>query len=73
MKSGDIVLIPLPQSDGAIKRRPALLIKQMPPFNDWLLYGISTQLQQKVVKYLNAMTIISHKQWLVMNNFNSIF
>lgn len=48
MKSGDIVLIPLPQSDGAIKRRPALLLKQMPPFNDWLLCGISSQLQQKV-------------------------
>jgi mRNA interferase MazF len=44
MKNGNIVLIPLPQSDGAIKRRPALLLKQMPPFNDWLLCGISTQL-----------------------------
>ena len=48
MKSGDIVLIPLPQSDGVIKRRRALLLKQMPPFDDWLLCGISTQLQQKV-------------------------
>ena len=48
MKNGNIVLIPLPQSDGAIKQRPALLLKQMPPFNDWLLCGISTQLQQKV-------------------------
>ncbi|AEE53925.1 type II toxin-antitoxin system PemK/MazF family toxin [Haliscomenobacter hydrossis] len=48
MKSGNIVLIPLPQSDSTIKRRPALLLKQMPPFNDWLLCGISTQIQQKV-------------------------
>lgn len=48
MKSGHIVLVPLLQSDRTFKRRPALLLKQMPPFNDWLLCGISTQLQQKV-------------------------
>lgn len=48
MDSGDLVLVDLIQSDGKRKRRPALLLKQMPPFNDWLLCGVSTQLHQKV-------------------------
>lgn len=44
MKSGDIVLIALPQSDGQIKKRPSLLLKQMPGHGDWLVCGISSQL-----------------------------
>jgi mRNA interferase MazF len=51
MKPGDIVLIPLPQSDGQLKKRPALLIKQMPKFGDWLICGISTQLHQFVPNF----------------------
>lgn len=42
------MLVDFVQSDGKIKRRPALLLRQMPPFNDWLLCRISTQLHQKV-------------------------
>lgn len=41
-------MVDLPQSDGAVKKRPALLLRQMPRFNDWLLVGISTQLHQEV-------------------------
>lgn len=48
MKGGEIVLVTLPQSDGAVKRRPALLLRQMPGFKDWLLVGISTQLHQEI-------------------------
>lgn len=48
MDSGDLVLVDLIQSDGKRKRWPALLLKQMPPFNDWLLCGVSTQLHQEV-------------------------
>ena len=48
MKSGDIVLIPLPQSDGKIKKRPSLLLKQMPGHGDWLVCGISTQLRHYI-------------------------
>jgi mRNA interferase MazF len=46
---GDIALASLPQSDGFIKPRPAVLLRQMPPFGDWLVCGISTQLHQRVV------------------------
>ena len=46
MKEGDIVLTPLPQADGQIKNHPALFLRAMPPFNDALVRGISTQLQR---------------------------
>ena len=48
MKEGDIVLTPVPQANGQIKNRPALFLREMPPFNDALVCGISTQLQQQV-------------------------
>ncbi len=47
MKAGDIALCSIQQANGQIKNRPVLLLKQMPPFNDWLVCGISTQLQQE--------------------------
>lgn len=43
-----IVTALLPQADGSLKRRPALILRLMPPFGDFLLCGISTQLHQKV-------------------------
>jgi mRNA interferase MazF len=48
MKPGDIVLISLPQSDKKLKKRPALLLKKMPGFGDWLVCGVSTQLHQHI-------------------------
>ena len=45
---GDIALASLPQADGLIKPRPTVLLRQMPPFDDWFVCGISTQLQQRV-------------------------
>lgn len=51
MKPGDVVLTPLPQADGVIKNRPAVALRQMPPFGDWLVCGISTQLQQQVANF----------------------
>ena len=38
----------MPQANGQIKNRPALFLREMPPFNDALVCGISTQLQQQV-------------------------
>lgn len=35
-----------PSSDGSIKPRPALCLRRVPPFQDLLVCGISTQLQQ---------------------------
>ena len=48
MNEGDIALTPLPQANGLTKPRPAVLLRQMPPFGDWLVCGVSTQLRQRV-------------------------
>ena len=44
MNEGDVVLTPLPQADGQVKNRPAVVLRQMPPFGDMLVCGVSTQL-----------------------------
>lgn len=51
MKEDDVVLTPVPQANGQIKNRPALFLREMPPFQDALVCGISTQLQQEVVGF----------------------
>ncbi len=48
MMEGDVVLTPVPQADGTIKNRPAVFLREMPPFKDLLVCGISTQLRQAV-------------------------
>ena len=48
MKEGDVVLTAIPQADGALKNRPALLLRQLPPFGDFLVCGISAQVHQAV-------------------------
>src|SRR3954452_10241366 len=51
MNEGDVVLTPLPQADGKFKNRPAVLLCAMPPFGDWLLCGVSTQLHLQVTSF----------------------
>ena len=48
MTEGDIVLAALQQADGTYKKRPVLILRIMPRFNDFLVCGISTQLHQFV-------------------------
>lgn len=48
MKAGDIALAELQQSDAQRKLRPVLLLKQFPPFDDWLVCGISSQIKHQV-------------------------
>ena len=48
MKQGDVVLTPVPQFDGITKNRPAIFLREMPPYQDLLVCGVSTQLHQKV-------------------------
>lgn len=47
MTEGDVALTALPQADGRTKPRPAILLRQMPPFGDWHVCGVSTQLHQE--------------------------
>lgn len=51
MKESDVALAPLPQVDGRVKNRPVLLLRVMPPFGDWLVCGITTQLAQEVTGF----------------------
>ncbi len=37
MKAGDICRVGFPQPDGNIKGRPVVLIKEVPPFKDWMV------------------------------------
>ena len=48
MKEGNIVLTPIPQSNQEIKNRPALILRIMPRYQDFLVCGISSQLKQYV-------------------------
>jgi mRNA interferase MazF len=51
VKEGDIALTPLQQADGQIKNRPVAVLKEMPPFRDLLVCGISTQLRQEIAGF----------------------
>jgi mRNA interferase MazF len=51
IKEGDIALVELPQSAGAFKLRPAVILKQLPKFHDFLVCGISSQQHQYVENF----------------------
>ena len=48
MKAGSVILASFQQADGRRKMRPALVLCEMPKYNDSLLCGISSQLHQYV-------------------------
>jgi mRNA interferase MazF len=48
MNEGDVVLTPLPQADGRVKNRPAVALRELPPYGDLLVCGVSTQVYQLV-------------------------
>jgi mRNA interferase MazF len=56
MKEGSIVLTPIPQADGQVKNRPALFLRELPPFKDALVCGISTQLHHEVSGFDEVIT-----------------
>ncbi len=48
MREGDVVLAEFPQADGEAKHRPAVVLRVVPPFGDFLVCGVSTQLRHRV-------------------------
>jgi len=48
VKEADVVLTPLPQAERPPKNRPALILRELPPFGDLLVCGISTQVHHAV-------------------------
>jgi mRNA interferase MazF len=51
MKEGAIILVSLPQADGQTKPRLAVLLRTFPPFGDFLVGGVSTQLRLEVAGF----------------------
>lgn len=56
MKEGDVVLTPVPQANGAVKNRPAVILRELPPYKDFLVCGVSTQLHQRVPGFDEVIT-----------------
>ena len=48
MIAGNIILLDFVQSNGVVKKRPALVLAVLPRFSDLLIAGISTQLHQAI-------------------------
>jgi len=48
MKESDVVLTPVPHADGSLKNRPAILLRELPPYKDFLVCGVSSQLHHEV-------------------------
>jgi|SRR4051794_14956471 mRNA interferase MazF len=48
MKEGDVALAVLPQADRQPKSRPVIVLREMPLRRDFLVCGVSTQLQQRI-------------------------
>lgn len=51
MKEGNVILAALPQADGLVKSRPAIILREMPPYRDLLVCGVSSQLRQQVADF----------------------
>ena len=51
MIEGDVALGRLTQADQLANLRPVILLRQLPPFGDWLVCGVSSQLHQKVANF----------------------
>lgn len=63
LKPGSIIIIKIPQADGNIKQRPAIVLKQMPGYGDYLVCGISSQLHQTIPKF-DELLVSSHTNGL---------
>lgn len=48
MKPGDVLLTVMPQADGTQKARPVLFLCRVPPFEDFLVCGITTQVANAI-------------------------
>ncbi len=56
MREGYIILAELPQASGPAKRRPVLVLRQMPGYGDYLVCGLSSQLHQYIQGFDELLT-----------------
>ncbi|MFY9608892.1 MAG: transcriptional regulator [Blastocatellia bacterium] len=45
MQEAEVVIVAMRQANGVVKDRPAIILREMPPFRDLLVCGVSTQLR----------------------------
>ena len=45
MKESDVILASIPQADGTKKNRPAIILRELLMYGDFLVCGVSTQIQ----------------------------
>jgi len=55
VKPGDVIVTPMPQADGQVKPRPAVVIAILAPYSDALVCGFTTQLRQEVAGFDEVM------------------
>ena len=48
MTPGSVILARVQQSDGQLKRRPAVVLALVPPYSDFLICGISSKIRHVV-------------------------
>lgn len=51
MSPGDVVLARVQQSDGRLKVRPAVVLSMVPPYQDYLICGVSSKTRHEVVGF----------------------
>jgi mRNA interferase MazF len=51
MKAGEVLLATMDQADVRLKKRPVIFLATMAPFNDVLVCGVSSQIQQEVSSF----------------------
>lgn len=48
MKESDVILASIPQADGQVKHRPAVILREMSAYGDMLVCGVSTQMHHHI-------------------------
>ncbi len=51
-----MILTPLPQADGRVKPRPAIALREMPRYGDFLVCGVSTQVHLLIADFDELIT-----------------
>lgn len=46
MQEGSVVIAVIQQADGQLKKRPAVVLRELPGYHDLLICGVSSQLHQ---------------------------
>ena len=72
MNEGEVILTPIPQADGQVKNRPAVVLRELPPYRDLLICGVSTQVQHCVPDdFLGRQGTLCPWQWSSMLPYRS--